>query len=327
MAFTVVYNGECDPIPLKEVYAETLRDLMEKNSAVCAGEADIANGMWAPNTQKMRERYPDRFYDVGIQEADMVGIACGLSAGGKIPYVHSFAPFVTRRTYDVIFVSGAYGHLNIRLIGSDPGVTAVYNGGTHMCFEDVGIMRCIPQMTIVDITDGVMLEDVLRQSAGIYGMFYLRFARGIKAPAIYGKGSTFTFGKANVLREGSDLTIIASGILVSEALIAAEQLKAQGISARVVDIFTIKPIDTELIQKCAAETGAVVTAENHNIIGGLGSAVAEVLALKGPFCPVEMVGVQDEFGEVGDMKYLVKRFGLNAETIQKKALDVLKRKK
>jgi transketolase len=326
MAFTVVYNGDCDPVPLKDVYSATLRDLMEKNPDICIGEADIANGMWAPNLQKMKEQYPYRFYDVGIQEADMVGIACGLSAGGKIPYVHSFAPFVTRRTYDVIFVSGAYAHLNVRLIGSDPGVTAIYNGGTHMCFEDVGIMRCIPQMTILDITDGVMLRDVLRQSAAAYGMFYLRFARGSKPPSVYGEGSSFTFGKANVLRDGSDLTIIAAGILVPEAMIAAEQLQAQGISARVVDIFTIKPIDAGLVRQCASETGAIVTAENHNIIGGLGSAVAETLALGGPFCPVEMVGVQDEFGEVGALDYLVKRFGLDAETIAGKARDAVKRK-
>ncbi|MFP3041045.1 transketolase family protein [Treponema primitia] len=326
MSLTVVYNGDCDSLTLKEVYSGVLTELMASDSRICIGEADIANGMWAPITQKMRDTYPDRFYDTGIQEADMVGIACGLSAGGKVPYVHSFAPFVTRRTFDVIFVSGAYGKLNIRLIGSDPGVTATYNGGTHMSFEDVGIMRCIPHMTIVDITDGAMLKDVLTQSADIYGMFYFRFARGSKPPTIYGDGSTFSFGKANLLQDGSDVTIIACGMLVPEAMIAAEQLKSRGISAQVVDIFTIKPIDTQLIRDCAAKTGAVVTAENHNIIGGLGSAVAETLALHGPLCPIEMVGVQDEFGEVGSQNYLVKRFGLDAETIVQKTLTVLKRK-
>jgi transketolase len=326
MAFTVTYNGESDSLTLKEVYNSTLAELMAANRLICVGEADIANGMWSPNLQKMKETYPYRFYDAGIQEADMVGIACGMSAGGKIPYVHSFAPFITRRTYDVIFVSGAYGKLNVRLIGSDPGVTAAFNGGTHMSFEDVGIMRCIPGMTIVDITDGAMLRDVLRQTAVLYGMFYFRVARGLKPPSIYGKDSTFSFGKANPLREGKDLTIIAAGMLVAEALRAADMLKSKGISARVVDIFTIKPIDVELIQRCAAETGAIVTAENHNITGGLGSAVAEVLALRGPACPVEMVGVLDEFGEVGPMEYLIQRFGLNAETIVEKAQKALKRK-
>ena len=326
MAVTVAYTGESDSLTLKEVYNSTLAELMAANPLICAGEADIANGMWSPNLQKMKDAYPYRFFDAGIQEADMVGIACGMSAGGKIPYVHSFAPVITRRVYDVVFVSGAYAKLNVRLIGSDPGVTTAFNGGTHMSFEDVGIMRCIPGMTIVDVTDGVMLRDLLRQTASRYGMFYFRVARGLKPPAVYGADSTFSFGKANTLREGTDLTIIAAGILVAEALRAADLLKARGISARVVDIFTIKPVDAECIRNCAAETGAIVTAENHNIIGGLGSAVAEVLALHGPACPVAMAGVADEFGEVGPMDYLIKRFGLNAETIVEKAHMALKRK-
>lgn len=326
ISFTVVYSGEKDKKPLKEVYSGTLSGLMENNPNICIGESDIANGMWAPNLQKMKDSYPYRFYDTGIEEANMVGVACGLSAAGKIPYVHSFAPFVTRRTFDTLFISGAYARLNVRLVGSDPGITTTYNGGTHMCFEDVGILRTIPQMTIVDITDGAMLKDVLLQTAETYGMFYIRFARGSAPPTVYGEGAAFAFGEGNLLREGTDVTLIASGIMVAEALEAAKELEARGISARVVDIFTIKPIDVQLVRKCSAETGAIVTAENHNVIGGLGSAVSEVLATRGPFCPVEMVGAQDEFGEVGGLDYLQKRFGLTAETIMKKALEAIKRK-
>lgn len=326
MSFTVIYNGQQDPAPLKEIYSGTLMDLMEKNPNICAGESDIANGMWSPNLQKMKDAYPNRFYDAGIQEANMVGVACGLSAAGKITFVHSFAPFVTRRTYDITFVSGAYAKSNVRLIGSDPGITTAYNGGTHMSFEDVGIMRCIPNMTIIDITDGAMLKDFMLRSAETKGMFYVRFARGSTPPTVYGKDSTFQFGKANMLCQGTDVTIFAAGIMVAESLEAAKELETIGVSARVVDIYTIKPIDARLVRECAAETGAIVTAENHNIIGGLGSAVAEVLTSQGPLCPVEMVGVQDEFGEVGSQDYLKKRFGLTSETIVKKALTAVKRK-
>jgi transketolase len=244
---------------------------------------------------------------------------------GKIPYIHTFAPFVTRRAYDTTFVSGAYAKLNIRLTGSDPGVTAAYNGGTHMAFEDVGIMRNIPDITIIDITDGTMLRDAILQSAETYGMFYFRFARGRTAAAVYEDGHRFVFGKANVLSEGEDVSIIACGIMVEKALEAASVLKEKGISARVVDIYTIKPIDRQCILRCAAETGAVVTAENHSVINGLGNAVAAVLATESP-CPLGIVGVQDKFGEVGDEDYLIERFRLRTEDIVSCALHTIAKK-
>jgi transketolase len=254
----------------------------------------------------------------------MIGIAAGLSATGKIPFAHTFATFATRRCYDQVFISGAYAKANVRIIGSDPGVTSAYNGGTHMPFEDMGIMRNIPEMTVLEPTDSVMLIDIIKQLAGLYGMFYVRLLRK-NAIKIYEEGSTFEIGKAVKLKDGKDVTIIANGIMVAEALKAAYMLEEKKISTRVLDMFTLKPIDKETIITCAKETGAIVTAENHNIINGLGSAVAEVLVENIP-TPMERVGVKDLFGEVGPVDYLKERFELTANDIVKKAEKVLKRK-
>jgi len=222
-------------------------------------------------------------------------------------------------------MSGAYAKANVRIIGSDPGVTAAYNGGTHMPFEDLGIMRNIPEMTLLEPTDSVMLMDTIKQLAELYGMFYIRLLRK-NAIKIYEEGSRFEIGKAAKLKNGKDVTIIANGIMVAEALNAAYMLEERGISARVLDMFTLKPIDKEEIIKCAKETGAIVTAENHNIINGLGSAVAEVLVENIP-TPMERIGVKDLFGEVGPVDYLKERFELTASDIVKKVEKVLKRKK
>ena len=254
----------------------------------------------------------------------MIGVAAGLSMTGKIPFAHSFGPFATRRCFDQIFMSGAYAKANIRIIGSDPGVTAAYNGGTHMPFEDAGIMRNIPEMTILEPTDSVMLKDLLRQLTTQYGMFYLRLSRR-NAVKVYDNGSAFEIGKAVKLRDGNDVTVFASGIMVDVALAAAALLEEQSISTRVMDMFTLKSIDEEAIITCAKETGAIVTAENHNIINGLGSAVAEVLAEHIP-TPMERVGVQDLFGEVGPEEYLRERFELTPEKLVKKVEAVLRRK-
>jgi transketolase len=270
------------------------------------------------------KKYPDRTFNCGVQEANMIGVAAGMSATGKIPFAHTFGPFATRRCYDQVFISAAYADLNVRIIGSDPGITAAYNGGTHMPFEDMGIMRNIPNITILEPTDGVMLADLLRQVKNLYGVFYIRLLR--KEPMrIYEEGSTFEIGKGAILRDGKDVTLIASGYLVSETLKAADMLKVQGISARVVNIFTWKPIDTELIVKCATETGAIVTVENHNVINGLGSAVAEVLVENTPV-PMERIGNQDRFGQVGPVDYLQQAYEMAAEDIVKKVHKAIVRK-
>jgi len=223
-----------------------------------------------------------------------------------------------------VFISAAYADLNVRIIGSDPGITAAYNGGTHMPFEDMGIMRNIPNITIMEPTDGVMLADILKQVKDLYGVFYIRLLR--KEPMrIYEDGSTFEIGKGIPLRDGTDVTLITSGYLVSETLKAAEQLKGQGINARVVNMFTWKPIDCELIIQCAKETGAIVTIENHNIVNGLGSAVAEVLVEYVP-TPMERIGCQDRFGQVGPVEYLQKAYEMTAGDIVRKALKAIDRK-
>lgn len=319
------YDGSSDTLALKDVYCQNLASLLERNPNVVVGEADVGLGLWGMDYFKHKAAFGDRFFDVGIQEANLVGVAAGLSLTGKIPYVHTFAPFITRKTYDNVFLSGSYAKLNIRLIGSDPGITAEYNGGTHMSFEGLGIMRNIPEVTIIDVTDGTMLKEVLIKTEKDHGIFYISFARSMKAPTIYGEGSKFQFGKANILKEGTDITLFAAGIMVAEALKAAEILSDKGISARVVDIFTIKPIDVECITRCSAETGAIVTAENHSVINGLGSAVAEVLVHNRP-CPMGTVGIKDQFGEVGPLSYLQKRFGLTAEKIVETSLETIKKK-
>jgi transketolase len=306
---------------MRAVYCGTLMDMAEKDSRVVALDADLMNSMGMKPFQK---KFPERTFNCGVQEADMIGIAAGLSATGKVPFAHTFGPFASRRCFDQIFISAAYAKLNVRIIGSDPGITAAFNGGTHMPFEDMALLRTIPNATILEPADGIMLEDLLRQVKDLYGVFYIRLLR--KEPLmIYEPGNTFTIGKGVVLRDGSDVTLIGSGFLLPDTLEAAEILEKQGISARVVDMFTWKPIDKELIVKCANDTGAIVTVENHSIIGGLGSAVAEVLAEHAP-APMERIG-SDRFGEVGPVDYLKKAFHMTADDIAAKAKLAIQRKK
>lgn len=310
-----------EDIEMRNAYCQTLIELARENERIVALDADLMSSM---GMIPFLKEFPERTFNCGVQEADMMGIAAGLSITGKIPYSHTFGTFATRRCYDQVFMSGAYAKANVRIIGSDPGVTSAYNGGTHMPFEDMGIMRNIPEMTVLEPTDSVMLIDIIKQLSKLYGMFYIRLLRG-NAIKIYKEGTTFKIGKAVKLKEGKDVTIIANGIMVAEALNAAHMLEKKGISARLIDMFTLKPIDKEAIIVCAKETGAIVTAENHNIINGLGSAVAEVLIENIP-TPMERIGVTDLFGEVGPVDYLKERFELTVNDIVKKVEKVLKRK-
>lgn len=310
-----------DVSDMRTAYCEALMELAEKNDKIVALDADLMSAM---GMKPFAKKYPERTLDCGIQEANMIGVACGLSVWGKIPFAHTFGPFCTRRACDQIFMSGAYNKANVKVVGSDPGITAAYNGGTHMPFEDMGIMRGIPTMTVVEPTDIVMLKNLLPQIADQYGMFYMRLVRkGVRK--VYEPGSTFKIGKAVQLRDGKDATIIASGYCVAEAISAARILHEQGIEARILNMFTWKPLDEDAVLKAAAETGAIVTAENHNIINGLGSAVSEVLARNLP-TPVEMVGVQDEFGEVGPVSYLRERFGMTDTNIVEAVKKAVARK-
>lgn len=297
---------------MRQVYAETLLELATKDSRVIALEADL---MSAISTNKMKSKIPDQLINVGIMEANMMGVAAGLSLTGRIPFVHTFAQFATRRAFDQLFVSLGYAKLNVKILGSDAGVTAEHNGGTHMAFEDIGLMRLIPNATVYEASDSTMLKALLKQSYEEYGVHYIRTIRK-KAVKLYSEGETFPKGKGKVLREGSDVAIIASGIMAAEALKAAVKLKKQGIEAMVIDMYSIKPIDSELLVKAAKQTGKVITLENHNVIGGLGSAVAETLGENYPV-PIKRMGIREQFGQVGLTDYLKDYYQLTSEHIVK----------
>ena len=306
---------------MRTVYCETMIALAKEDPRIVDVEADLtgAHGM-----KPFKAAYPERSFNVGIAEANMVGVAAGLSACGKIPFVHSFATFASRRCFDQIAISVCYAGLNVKIVGSDPGVGAELNGGTHMALEDMGIMRTLPGMTVFEPTDSVQLRKALPAVARHEGPVYIRLFRR-KAEKVFDDDYVFTLGKADLLRDGSDVTIIASGVCVANALQAAAMLAGEGVSARVLNMHTVKPVDAEAVLRAAEETGAVVTAENHSVIGGLGSAVAEVLA-EGRPAPLERVGVKDHFGQVGKAPYLMGVFGITPADIAKAARKALARK-
>ena len=315
------YTGSADPKTFKEVMGTVIPQMLEDDPNVIYLDADL---MSCIGTAKYAKAHPDRCINVGIAEANMAGIAAGLAAAGFTPICHSFGPFASRRCFDQVFLSGGYAKNDITVIGTDPGVTATLNGGTHMPFEDVALYRAVPGATVIDVTDPTMLISVLRQCKDRPGVKYIRVGRKQYA-RVYADGSELPIGRAVTLREGTDLVIFACGIMIHEALQAADVLERQGVSAAVVDLFTIKPLDADAVAAWAEKTGAVVVAENHNRFGGLCSAVSEVLAERRP-TPAAFVAVEDEFGEVGPQGYLQERFGLTAAHIVEAARDVLKRK-
>jgi len=306
---------------MRDIYVDLLLDYAKKNPDMVIVEADL---MKALATTRFGEAYPERTVNVGVAEANMIGVAAGLANMGKLPFTHTFTPFATRRVYDQVTLSVAYAKLNVKMVGSDPGVTAQLNGGTHMSLEDVGIMRTMPTMTIVEPVDGVQLAGLFPQIAAHNGPVYIRLLRKDFAP-IFKEGTKFDLGKAIRVREGKDVSIFATGIMVKEALDAAEILASEGIEASVVNFHTIKPIDEDMICEEVSKTGAIVTAENHNIINGLGSAVAEVLSEHCP-TPLRRVGTRDHFGEVGKLDFLMEKFGLKAKNIVESVKEVLKQK-
>ncbi len=321
MSVIVKSNLEKAPIEMRSAMCATLVELAKENANIVAMDADT---LGSSGLKPFKKAFPNRYIDCGIEEANMIGVAAGMSAVGKIPFVHSFGPFVSRRVYDQVFLSCAYAKLNVKIIGSDPGVTAAYNGGTHMPFEDMGILRLVPTITLIEPADEVQLVNLLPQVANMYGTVYIRLKRK-NAVTIYEEGSTFEIGKAALLRPGRDVTLIASGIMVAQALKAAAALADAGIDARVVDSFTWKPLDEACVTACAKETGAIVTCENHNIVGGLGGAVSEAVCAAAPV-PVERVGIPDIFGEVGTEAWLTDRFRLTPDAIVAAAKKAVSRK-
>lgn len=314
----IVYNASMDPRALKDVLGQTIRELSAQDPDVIYLDADL---MSCIGTCQWSAEHPARGINCGVSEANMIGVACGLAASGFKPIVHTFGPFASRRVFDQVFLSAGYAKNDITVIGTDPGVCASFNGGTHMPFEDIALYRTIPTATIVDITDANMLISVLRQFQDMPGVKYLRVGRK-SAAKVFADGAETPVGPAIVLKEGKDVALFASGIMVHEAMQAAKRLAEDGIDAAVVNFFTIKPLDTKTALKYAKQCGNIVVAENHNRIGGLYSAVCESLARKN-LARIDVVAVNDEYGEVGPQDYLQERFGLTSAHIVETAKALL----
>ena len=305
---------------MREGYAEALGELMERDARVVLLDADLGK---ASGTLGLRKRFPDRIFDCGVAEQNMASIAAGLASYGFKPWIESFTPFASRRICDQIAISICYAGMNVKIMGSDPGITAELNGGTHMSMEDIGVLRSIPGIVIFEPVDAVQLRAAMPVLDAYEGPVYLRLARG-EQPAIFPEDYQFDLFRADVLREGSDLSIFVSGIQTRDCLDAAEDLADCGISCEVVNVHTIKPIDRETVIASARKTGAVLTVENHNVIGGLRSAVLEALALER--IPVRAVGVEDRFGEVGKLPYLREAMGLTKEHVIEAAKEAVRTK-
>ncbi len=307
---------------LRETYVDMLIESAKKDDRIVILEADL---MKAAGTGRFQEVFPERTINVGIAEANMISVAAGMSAMGKIPFTHTFTPFSTRRVCDQVTISVAYAGLNVKIMGSDPGVTAELNGGTHMSMEDVAIMRNIPGMVIFEPTDSAQLRAAFPQIIAHNGPVYIRLLRRA-AVKLFDDGCPFQLGKGIVLQEGKDVTIVASGIMTAEAIEASKLLANEGIKAEVINIHTVKPFDKQLLLASAKKTGAVVTAENHSILNALGSAAAECLSENLP-TPLRRIGVTDHFGETGLTEPLKEKYGLKAKDIAAAAKESIAMKR
>ena len=297
----------------RQSYGEALVELGKKNKNVVVIDADLSG---ATKTDLFAKEFPDRFLDMGIAENNMFATAAGLATCGKIPYSSTFAVFAAGRSYDQIRNSICYPKLNVKICATHCGVTVGEDGATHQMIEDISLMRTLPNMTVISPSDDVQTKWAIEKIADIDGPVYVRLAR-MKTPIIYEENQTFEIGKAVQIGEGMDATVFATGVTVAEAIKAQEELKQQGIDIRVVDIHTIKPIDREMIIRCAKETKKLISIEDHNIIGGLGSAISEVLTEEYP-CKLLRLGIKDTFGKSGKAEELMKDFGITAETIVNK---------
>ena len=311
-----------EKLATRAAYGDAIVALAEQYPELVVLDADLSS---ATMTKKFSQTYPERFFNMGIAEGNMMGVAAGLATCGKKPFASTFAMFAAGRAFEQVRNSIGYPHLNVKIGATHAGVSVGEDGATHQCNEDIALMRTIPGMTIINPADDVEAQAAVRAAAEYVGPVYLRFGR-LAAPVFNGPDYQFRMGKGVTLREGSDVTIVATGILVYEAVKAAEALASEGISARVINIHTIKPIDKELLVKAAQETGVLVTAEEHSVIGGLGAAVAEAI---GEDCPVPVVriGIKDTFGHSGKGAELLKEFGLSSENIiaeTKRALTLKK---
>lgn len=304
----------------RESFGMALCELAKTNKDIVALDADLSGSTKTAMFQKV---FPERFFNCGIAEGNMISTAAGLAACGKIPFAATFAMFATGRAYEQIRNSVAYPHLNVKIAGSHAGISVGEDGATHQCCEDIALMKTLPGMTIINPADHWEMMAAVKAAVEYDGPVYLRLGRlavdSFNDPDNY----NFTIGKGITLHEGNDITVIASGIVVKDALEAVRELEAQGINARLINIHTIKPIDEEIIVKAAKETGRIVTVEEHNVVGGLGDSVCDVTARKCPV-PVTKIGIQDRFGISGPAPELLKLFGLSKENIAKVVSDIVK---
>lgn len=303
----------------RESFGEALCSLAETNSDIVVLDADLAA---ATKTGVFKKAYPERFFDCGIAECNMIGIAAGLAACGKIPFAASFAMFSAGRAFEQVRNSVCYPKLNVKVAGSHAGISVGEDGATHQCLEDIALMRSIPNMTIVNPCDHYEMIEAVKAIAEYKGPCYIRLGRLAVESVNNSDDYQFELGKGVELKSGSDITIAATGLMVQEALKAAESLETQGVNARVINIHTIKPLDEEIILKAARETGRIVTAEEHNVIGGLGEAVASLVSEKCPV-PVTKIGVNDVFGHSGPAVELLREFGLSADNIESTVKGVM----
>ncbi|MDD6310447.1 MAG: transketolase family protein [Firmicutes bacterium] len=299
-----------DKIATRQAYGEALAELGKKYENLVVMDADLSG---STKTSMFKKEFPERFFNMGIAEQNLYGAATGLAMSGKVVCASTFAMFAAGRAFEIIRNSIGYTHANVKVCASHAGITVGEDGASHQTFEDIALMRTIPGMTVVNPSDATATKKLLEQIIQMDGPCYFRIGRAA-VPVFYGEDDEIILGKGNVLKEGNDVTIIATGILVSDAVEAAKTLEAEGINARVIDIHTIKPLDEELIIKAANETGAIVTAEEHSIIGGLGDAVAQVVVKNAP-CKVAMVGQLDTFGESGKPDELKKKYHMTADDI------------
>ena len=305
-------------IATREAYGKALVKLGKINDDVVVLDADLSK---STKTNDFCKAYPNRFFNMGIAEQNLVGAACGFAAAGKIPFASTFAMFATGRAFEVIRYSACYPKLNVKICATHAGITVGEDGGSHQSVEDISLMRSIPNMTVLVPADGVEAEKMIFAAAEFNGPMYVRLGRSA-VPTLFNEDYNFEIGKGVVLKEGNDATIIACGMMVNEAILAADMLKEENINVRVINMSTIKPIDTELIIKAAKETKAIVTAEEHSIIGGLGSAVSEVVSENCPII-VKKVGINDCFGESGTPAELLEKYGLTAKHIVEKVKEAM----
>lgn len=295
---------------MRQVLYTFLNEEMAKNDKIVVLDADLGK---ANGTFNLRNTYPDRAIDVGVAEQNMASIAAGMASYGYIPFISSFTPFATRRICDQITISICYANQNVKIIGTDPGISAEYNGGTHMSLEDIGVLRSIPNLVIYEPVDATQFYKSLPKILEYKGPVYIRMFRKVAEP-VFDDSYEFDLFKADVVRKGYDATILATGIMVQESLKASEILEKEGINVEIINVHTIKPLDEETILNSLRKTKACVVAENHNLIGGLASAVSEMLVEKLPM-KVEKIGVKDRFGEVAKMPYLKEVMGMTTEDI------------